>query len=1179
MGRSWQGALVLGLVAYAVGLAFRPAMDVVLIATAAAAITVLAVAPRRLAPRERFPWHAMALGGALMLLAGIVRELHGVSLGESRPFPSWADAIYPFGYLSILVGELRLIRLRTAERSRDDNIDALIVAAALGLFAWAAVLAPYIRDADVTTPERLLAIVYSLLTMALVAITTRLAVGPGLRSPSYYFLAASVGFIFLADALATLETTVGLDTELTALLAPLPFLLAAVAALHPSMQRLTERPDHVPTHLTARRLVMLAGALLAAPVVLVVQLRGEQDVDLPVVVAGTVALSLLVLARLASLVRATERAAGRERILRDAGAQLVAAAGRAETNQVALDAVLSLTGGLPAGRASVLSLDHGVLEVTASVGRGSMDLAGTRLPVTDLPDDVARALMEGRAIALEGVPPVDVPRDGGVTTEASLVVAPMIIRDQLRGALVVVSAVPLGSAVVAALWSLATEVSLALESAALAEEIHRRRGERRFRALVENSAEVILVLDAEGRVGFASPAADGILGRGDDELVGTSPDQLVHHHDLDRFRAVVAAAATRGVEEVAEVRLLHGDGTWRWFEVRGRDLRDEPEVGGLVVTARDVGDRRAAEQRLARSEARFRALVQNSSDVVAVIDERGFFSYVSPAVTALLGYQADELHGANVLRLLPPEEVGRAMDLLASVGPESFSQEHLEIRLRSRDGEWKHVDVTITDLRHEPAVQGIVLNGRDVTVRRALEEDLAHKSLHDELTGLGNRTMFSTRVGRALSRSEPRLDQVGVLFLDLDDFKEVNDSLGHHVGDELLVAVAERVRACLRVSDTAARLGGDEFAVLLEETYGESEVVAVAGRILTAVSEPFVVDGREINMTGSVGIALDAERSGSVEELMRSADVALYLAKERGKGRHEVFRPEDHGSAFERLEMKAALAAAINDDQLILHYQPIVELRTGHIAGFEALVRWRHPTRGLLGPGAFIPLAEETGLIVPLGRWVLTEACAQLRAWQDRWPELERKVSVNLSVRQLEEPDIVDDVAKVLQETRLDARHLTLEITESLVMHDAQLVRERLGALKALGVSFAVDDFGTGYSSLGYIQKFPVDVIKIDRSFVDQLDDGGGGAGVVRTIIDLAEGLSADVVAEGIETEAQLRALVDLGCPHGQGFHYSRPVPAAEFAGLLRRGFGATAPEPDAARRRDDDDDSLSARA
>ncbi|HSL59725.1 MAG TPA: PAS domain-containing protein, partial [Acidimicrobiales bacterium] len=592
-------------------------------------------------------------------------------------------------------------------------IDALIVASALGLFAWAAVLAPFVRDADVSMLERQLAVGYSVLTMALVAVTTRLAVGPGLRTPAYYFLAGSVGVIFVADALSTLDTTGRLDTDLAALLAPVPYLLAGVAVLHPSMRRLTERPEHVATHLTRRRLAMLAAALLAAPVVLVVQLTGDQEADLPVVVSGTVVLSLLVLARLASLVRATERAAERERVLRDTGSALVAAGSRDETALVALEGVLALTNGLPAGRASVLDYANGWFEVAASVGRQSSGIVGRRIAAEGLPKDVLAAMEQRRAIALEGLRSFDADPGAEPETEASIVVAPLVTRGELRGAIVVVSAAPIARAVVVALWALATEVSLALESAALAEEMHRRRGERRFRALVENSAEVILVVDDDRRATFASPAVNRVLGRPEAYFLGELPADLVHRLDRARLDAVLRAAESNTSVDPVEVRLLHGDGAYRWFEVSASDLRNEPEVAGLVITARDISDRKAAELRVARSEARFRALVQSSSDVVAVIDERGFFTYVSPAVAPLLGFRPDELVGTNVLRLLPPEEVSHAMGLLTSVDASPFEQVNLEIRLRERGGDWRHVDVTISDLRHEPAVQGIVLNARD----------------------------------------------------------------------------------------------------------------------------------------------------------------------------------------------------------------------------------------------------------------------------------------------------------------------------------------------------------------------------------------------------------------------------------------------------------------------------------
>jgi diguanylate cyclase (GGDEF)-like protein/PAS domain S-box-containing protein len=431
----------------------------------------------------------------------------------------------------------------------------------------------------------------------------------------------------------------------------------------------------------------------------------------------------------------------------------------------------------------------------------------------------------------------------------------------------------------------------------------------------------------------------------------------------------------------------------------------------LVLTARDITDRTLAEQRLARSEARFRSLVQNSSDVVAVMDATGSLTYVSPAVTPMLGFRAEELVGTNVMRLLPADEVSRAMRLLEAVTEAPFEQVNLEMRLRDRGGSWRNVDVTISDMRNESAVQGIVLNVRDVTVRRALEEDLQHKALHDELTGLGNRVYFEQRLNLALAREESRLDQVAVLLVDLDDFKEINDSLGHSVGDQLLMTIAERIRACLRVSDAAARQGGDEFVVLLEDTYGESEVFAVADRILLAISQPYHLDGRELTISASIGIVIDSDRSSTSDGLMRAADVAMYLAKDRGKGRYELFHEAAHASAFERLEMKAALVEAVRSGGLVLHYQPIVELTTGAITGCEALVRWDHPERGLISPAEFIPLAEDSGLIVALGRWVLNEACRQLGEWDATLPAASRlRVSVNLSVRQIESMTLISDV-------------------------------------------------------------------------------------------------------------------------------------------------------------------------
>jgi diguanylate cyclase (GGDEF)-like protein/PAS domain S-box-containing protein len=1153
----WARFLVIGLTVHA--LALLVGHDAVGISTQLigwAAVAMLWRLGRRQSVEQRGPWRWLAVGAGAVLAGGIAQSVHGEIAGDPTLSPSAAEPFYIVGYIGVFVGLIHLIRLRTVVRERHNVIDAVIVATAVGLFAWVWILAPHVRDPAISAVERGLNVQYSILALLIVGAVTRLAVGPGFRAPSYYFFAVGVGALFIADLFITLESTGQPSFDLHIAIAPLAYVFAGTAALHPSATRLTARPEYEPPRLTRRRIAMLAAALLMGPAVLLLQAVRDVDVALPVVVVGWVALSLLVLARLSALIKEEERAATRERVLRDMGSVLVVGGSREEMHTAALWAVLELTDGLPAGRATVLTIDPGgTAEVVASVGRRSAGADGLRVPVEELPAPVQEALTQRHAISLEQVPAFDVIAVESDEVEATLVVAPLVARGRTAGAIIVSSAIPIERGVVSALTSVAMEVSLAIESAALTEDLHRRKSDRRFRALVEHSSEFIVVLDHEDHGIFATPVVERLLGHPEHYFLGPVRKELIHPQDEARFTAMLDQARSgTGEDEPVELQVLHADGSFRWFEMRARDLTGNEEVGGLVLTARDVTDRKLAEQRLARSEARFRSLVQNSSDVVAVIDERGSLTYVSPAVTPMLGFRAEELVGTNVMRLLPADEVSRAMRLLDAVTDEPFDQLNLEMRLRDRAGAWRNVDVTISDMRAESAVQGIVLNVRDVTIRRALEEDLQHKSLHDELTGLGNRVAFERRLTRALERDESRLDHVAVLLVDLDDFKEINDSLGHSVGDQLLMTVAERIRACLRVADAAARQGGDEFVVLLEDVYGETEVFAVADRILLAISQPYHVDGRELSVSASIGIVIDSDRTSTAEGLMRAVDVAMYLAKDRGKGRYELFQESAHASAFERLEMKAALTEAVRSGGLVLHYQPIVDLTTGEIAGCEALVRWDHPVRGLVAPGEFIALAEESGLIVTLGRWVLNEACRQLGQWDRALPGARSlRVSVNLSVRQIESMTLISDVMDAIELGGISPDRLTLEITESLVMNDDPDTLDRLGELRSRGIALAVDDFGTGYSSLGFIQQFPLDVIKVDRSFVSRLHTPTAGTRqLVRTILDLAGGLHAGTVAEGIETAAELEELMTMGCQYGQGYYFARPVPADQFLALLR---------------------------
>jgi diguanylate cyclase (GGDEF)-like protein len=441
---------------------------------------------------------------------------------------------------------------------------------------------------------------------------------------------------------------------------------------------------------------------------------------------------------------------------------------------------------------------------------------------------------------------------------------------------------------------------------------------------------------------------------------------------------------------------------------------------------------------------------------------------------------------------------------------------------------------------------------REIGERTRAEAELSRLAFYDTLTDLPNRALFLDRLDHALSRADRRHNIVGVLFLDLDNFKVVNDSLGHDVGDLLLKAVADRLRQSLRIGDTVARFGGDEFTILLEDLDHPDDAVATAERIVDVIRQPVLLESTEVVPSFSIGIVLGTPGDDHPDELLRNADLAMYRAKVNGKARFEIFDQSMNADAMERLELEADLRRALERQELRLHYQPIVSLETGQIRAVEALARWQHPRRGLISPLQFIPIAEETGLIIPLGRWVLEEACRQVRHWQLTHPEArDLLVSVNLSGRQFQNARLVDEVGQILRESGLAPDCLQLEITETAVMKDASAALDTLHQLKALGVKLAIDDFGTGYSSLSYLRQFPVDTLKIDRSFVDGLGRETQDTELVRSVIAMARSLSLAVTSEGIETTEQLAQLQELGCDRGQGFYFARPLPPEQFGDTI----------------------------
>ena len=603
-------------------------------------------------------------------------------------------------------------------------------------------------------------------------------------------------------------------------------------------------------------------------------------------------------------------------------------------------------------------------------------------------------------------------------------------------------------------------------------------------------------------------------------------------------------------------------------ELAGERAFDSVELGSVIAVSALVPirlflilsenyaltrDVRQAMDGLRASEERFRAIVQGSSDVITICQADGTVVFQSQIDRPLLGFEPGSLLQRDIRALVHPDDRDRIDQQYAKTLEDGRGTDVYECRVRTAKGDWRDVEAVVTNHLSNPAIRGIVINSRDITDRKQLEKRLAHQSLHDPLTGLPNRALFRDRVHHALAlQGREAGRRLGVLFIDLDGFAAINDSFGHSVGDALLTLTAVRLAECVRPGDTVARLGGDEFAVLLEGVSTSLAARQVAERFLDAMQALVEIEGRQIFISASVGIAFDTPGS-SADEILRNADLAMYRAKARGKKRYEMFQPEMHAVVVERLELETDLRHALDRAELHLVYQPVVSLSTGAVSGVEALARWNHPTRGLVSPAEFIPAAEKTGLIVPMGRWVLEEACRQQRRWH-RATGHSVRMAVNISARQLQGALLADHVATALRATAVPPSSLVLEITESMLVDDAERTMAKLQRFSDLGVSMAIDDFGTGYSSLAYLSRLPVDILKIDRSFVAGIGAHREMTAVTSAIVALGKSLNLTVVAEGIETPGQLAALGEMGCDLGQGYLLARPLPAAEVETLLAAG-------------------------
>ena len=555
---------------------------------------------------------------------------------------------------------------------------------------------------------------------------------------------------------------------------------------------------------------------------------------------------------------------------------------------------------------------------------------------------------------------------------------------------------------------------------------------------------------------------------------------------------------------------------------------------------------RRANRALGHSEMRYRALVQNAPGVTIVLNPDGTIQYLSSPIGG------SDKH-RSMRDLVSPGDLERVDEMIRKTSEHPDVEAMLELKMPDASGDWRDYEATMTNLVHQAAVGGIVINARDVTDRKSLENELRHQAFHDPLTNLPNRALFMEALSDALALTQRTGGRTAVMFIDLDRFKIVNDSLGHNVGDELLIALGERLMSTAPESALVARFGGDEFTLLLPEVDSQETLTALAHHLLGELRGPVKLMGHNTIVTASIGISMSGERARTPRELIRSADIALSHAKEQGRSRYVMFDETLDKYSVDRLRLESELREAVDRDQLRLHYQPEIDLPSGEIVGFEALVRWNHPSRGLVPPAEFITLAEETGEIISIGKWVLREACRQAALWRDSlFFDRPFTMAVNLSANEFLEPGLAWEVLRVLRETGLDPSALRIEITESVLLDDSAVTGEIFLELKRIGVELAIDDFGTGYSSLSYLRQLPADVLKIDRSFVSDVDHDEREASIVRAVVRVAEALGMRVVAEGIEREEQARFLAGIGCESGQGYYFARPEEADVTAAFVR---------------------------
>ncbi|TQK44314.1 PAS domain S-box-containing protein/diguanylate cyclase (GGDEF)-like protein [Streptomyces sp. SLBN-118] len=1004
-------------------------------------------------PAHRLPWLLLAAGNFAFAAGQATQIILIELLHEEMPFPSIADGFYLAAYPLYAAGLLGFVHWRTGWRDRASLVDALTLTVGLALLSWLFLINPYAQAPGLTWVQKAFSMAYPLGDILVLAMLLRLLAGRGGKSPALMLLTAGTVGLLVADVMYGLIQLHGTWRTGTAVELGWAVLYGAwaAAALHPSMRTMTQ-PAVWRGETGIGRLSLLTLASLIAPAILLSEAVRGVSSNVGVIGVFSAVLFVLVLYRLAGVAATHRQALGREKVLRNAVSSLGGAGDLRDVATAVHSTVKELVSHGPP-RSALLTVPDNTLWVNGAQGVRGAAYTRVNAAIREL-----TASGENHLVTLDGVGPD--------------LAAYLTSSDEVPGRQVYALVCPLTS------------------------QDH--------------------------------PSGDPLVGGM--TVAGDEQDLLVLRETLATLAAQTALAVAR------------------------------------VTLAEEVNQR--------NSEAYFRTLVQNASDVILILDDDDRVRYASPSADQVLG--VPHLEGTHIIDLVPPKDSRTVVETLGRMRSHEYQTRREHWHMVRTDASTIEVEVRWSDLREETTVGGVVLTLRDVTEQLKLERELTHQAFHDALTGLANRVLFQDRVSHALAQAQRDGTVVGVLFVDVDDFKVVNDIHGHGVGDELLVALSLRLQTTVRASDTAARIGGDEFALLVEGSASLDGVERFTENVMTVFAEPFRLSVGAVSTYASIGVATTEDSIDSVE-LLTHADLALYAAKTAGKRQWRRYYPDLQSGMAERAKLQEGLDNSPIETSFLVLYQPIVELASGRISGFEALVRWPHSTRGMVLPEQFITLAEESGQIVPLGAWVLNQATAEAVRWHDSVRSdgaagrKEPYISVNVSPRQFRDAEFCNVVQRALDLSGIEPSSLVLELTESVLMYNDERILREMSELTDLGIRIAIDDFGTGYSSLSYLREFPISILKIDKSFVDDLGRSPEQYALVEGIAHLADTLGLTVIAEGVEDVRQRESLISMGCELAQGYLFAEPVSAQEAEQLILApplGRLAEVPEVHADRKR-----------